>query len=90
MTAYRDAMVRFPLSHGLLYGYGSTLIGAGRFDESLRFSEAQLSNYPEDVRFHKMRAESYAGLGKKFMHAAGNSTCLLMPIRKLKKARMFM
>ena len=67
LTAYRDAMVRFPLSHGLLYGYGSTLIGAGRFDESLRFSEAQLSNYPEDVRFHKMRAESYAGLGKKAM-----------------------
>lgn len=67
LTAYRDAMVRFPLNHGLLYGYGNALIGAGRFDESLRFSEAQLGNYPDDVRFHKMRAESYAGLGKKAM-----------------------
>jgi predicted Zn-dependent protease len=67
LTVYRDAMVRFPLNQGLLYGYGSALIGARRFDESRRFAEAQLGNYPEDVRLHKMRAESYAGLGQKAM-----------------------
>lgn len=65
LSVYRDAMVRFPLHMGLLYGYGSALIGARRFDESLRFSEAQLQNYSDDVRLHKMRAESYAGLGRK-------------------------
>lgn len=63
LTLYRNAMVRFPLNHGLLYGYGSALIAARRFDESLHFAQIQLRNYPEDVRFHKMLAESHAGLG---------------------------
>ena len=65
LRVYRDAMVRFPLNQGLLYGYGSALIGAGYFDEALRFVEAQLQSYPEDLRFHKMRAESNAGLGRR-------------------------
>jgi len=65
LRVYRDAMVRYPLNQGLLYGYGGALIGAGQFDESLRFAESQLQSYPEDIRFHKMRAESYAGLGRK-------------------------
>lgn len=65
LNIYRDAMVRFPLHMGLLYGYTGALIGARRFDEALRFTEAQLQNYPDDVRLHKMRAESYAGLGRK-------------------------
>uniref|UniRef100_Q47BG2 Peptidase M48, Ste24p n=1 Tax=Dechloromonas aromatica (strain RCB) TaxID=159087 RepID=Q47BG2_DECAR len=67
LTIYRDAMVRFPLNQGLSYGYGSALIGARRFDDSLRYSENQLRNYPDDIRFHKMRAESYAGLGRRAM-----------------------
>jgi beta-barrel assembly-enhancing protease len=67
LTIYRDAMVRFPLNQGLNYGYGSALLGARRYEEALRFVEAQLGNYPEDVRLHKMRAESYAGLGKQAM-----------------------
>ena len=67
LAIYRDAMVRFPLNLGLLYGYGGALIGARRFDESLRFVEGQLANYPEDVRLHRMRAESYAGQGRKAM-----------------------
>ncbi len=67
LKVYRDAMVRYPLNQGLLYGYGAALSGARRYDESLRFAEAQLGNMPDDVRFHKLRAESYAGLGKKGM-----------------------
>ena len=67
LKVYRDAMVRYPLNQGLLYGYGAALSGARRYDESLRFAETQLGNMPDDVRFHKLRAESYAGLGKKGM-----------------------
>ena len=67
LTVYRDAMVRYPLNLGLIYGYGGALIGVRRFEDSLRFVEAQLRNYPEDVRLHKMRAESYAGLGQRAM-----------------------
>jgi beta-barrel assembly-enhancing protease len=64
LNAYRDAMVRFPLNHGLIYGYASALIAARQFDQSLTFVENQLQNYPQDVRLHKLRAESFAGLGR--------------------------
>jgi predicted Zn-dependent protease len=67
LKIYRDAMVRFPLNQGLLYGYGGALTGAHRYDEALRFAEAQLTNTSEDIRLHKLRAESYAGLGQKAM-----------------------
>ncbi|MCG2578359.1 M48 family metalloprotease [Dechloromonas sp. XY25] len=67
LAIYRDAMVRYPLNLALVYGYGAALTGARRFDDSLRFAEAQLTNYPEDVQLHKLRAESYAGLGRRAM-----------------------
>ena len=64
LTLYREAMLRYPLNLAVVYGYGQALIGAKRFAEALKFAEAQSQNYPQDVRLHKMRAESYAGLGK--------------------------
>src|SRR5574343_119576 len=64
---YRDAMVRFPLNAALAYGYGAALVSSTRFDDALRFAENQLRIYPEDVRLHKMRAESFAGLGRRAM-----------------------
>ena len=65
LTIYRDAMVRYPLNLGLVYGYGTALIAARRFEDARRFAETQLQNYADDVRLYKMRAESYAGLGKR-------------------------
>jgi len=65
LAIYRDAMVRFPLNMALIYGNGSALINSRHFEEAQRFSEQQLQNYPDDVRLHKMRAESYAGLGRR-------------------------
>lgn len=64
LAIYRDAMVRYPLNLGLIYGYGGALIALKRFDEALRFADKQLQIYPQDVRFYKMRAESSAGQGK--------------------------
>lgn len=64
LKIYRDAMLRFPLNLGLLYGYGGALLGARRFDEALRFADMHLRNFPGEVRLYRMRAESYAGLGK--------------------------
>jgi predicted Zn-dependent protease len=64
ITVYHDAMVRFPMHKGLVYGYAEALIRAKRFDEAQRFVVGQLQNYPDDVRLYKMRAESYAGMGK--------------------------
>jgi predicted Zn-dependent protease len=65
LAIYREAMVRFPMNQGLLYGYGGALLAARRFDEALRFVDLQLQSYTQDVRLHKMRAESYAGLGRR-------------------------
>jgi len=64
LALYREAMLRYPLNQALIYGYGEALIKTRRFDEALRFSEMQLQNYPQDVRLHKLRAESFAGMGR--------------------------
>ena len=65
LTLYREVMVRYPLNLSLLYGYSAALISTRRFDEARRFIEGRLISYPDDVRLHKMYAESYAGLGRK-------------------------
>lgn len=65
LVLYREAMQRYPFHQGLVYGYGVALIGVKQFDESLRFVESQLQSYPQDIRLHKMRAESFAGLGRR-------------------------
>ncbi len=64
LALYREAMVRYPLNQALTYGYGQALIMLKRYGEALKFTELQLQSYPQDVRLHKMRAESYAGLGR--------------------------
>ena len=64
LALYREAMVRYPFNQALLYGYAQALLKLRYFEEALRFVEAQLQNYPQDLRLHKMRAESYAGLGR--------------------------
>ena len=58
-------MTRFPTNYALVYGYGDALTSQKRYAESLQFAESQLQLYPEDVRLHKLRAESYAGLGRR-------------------------
>jgi predicted Zn-dependent protease len=64
MVLYDEAMLRYPLNLALIYGNGEALIKLRRFGAALNFCEAQLRNHPQDVRLHKMRAESYAGLGR--------------------------
>lgn len=65
LAIYKEAMLRFPMNQGLVYGYAAALLQARRYDEALRFVEDQLVNYPGDVRMQRMRAESYAGLGRR-------------------------
>lgn len=64
LAIYREAMVRYPLNLALVYGYGEALLKARQLDEALRFVEGQGQNYPQDVRLHKLRAETYAALGR--------------------------
>jgi predicted Zn-dependent protease len=62
---YREVMLRYPLNLAVIYGYGQALLAAGRPVESLKFADTQLRSYAQDIRLHKMRAESYAALGKR-------------------------
>lgn len=67
LRLYRDAMLRYPLNQALIYGYGAALIESRRFADALSFAEIQLLGRPTDLRAHRMRAESYAGLGRRAM-----------------------
>ncbi|NJD25205.1 MAG: M48 family metallopeptidase [Betaproteobacteria bacterium] len=62
---YRDALARYPMNLPLLYGYGSALLGERRFGEALRFADAQLQAFPQDLRLNMVRADAYAGLGRR-------------------------
>jgi predicted Zn-dependent protease len=68
LTLYREAMVRYPLNMPLLYGYGSALLAEKQFSAALRFADDQLQSHPQDARFLKLRADSYAGLGRRSQH----------------------
>lgn len=63
LALYREAMNRYPMNLGLVYGYGAALISQRRLDEALRFVSSQLQLHPDDVRLYKQLAESHAGLG---------------------------
>lgn len=65
LALYRDAMLRYPLNLAMVYGYGQALIATRRPAEALKFTDSQLRSYPQDIRLHKMRAESYAGMGQR-------------------------
>ncbi|MBK7898849.1 MAG: M48 family metallopeptidase [Azonexus sp.] len=65
LALYREAMARYALNYALIYGYAEALVALKRYAESLHFAETQLQIYPDDVRLHKFRAESYAGLGRR-------------------------
>ncbi|MBL8421085.1 MAG: M48 family metallopeptidase [Dechloromonas sp.] len=68
LTLYREAIVRYPRNLAVLYGYGNTLIGDRQFAAALKFADDQLQSYPLDVHFFKLRADSYAGLGRRSQH----------------------
>jgi predicted Zn-dependent protease len=68
LALYREAMVRYPLNMPLLYGYGSALLAEKQFSAALGFADEQLQNHPQDARFLKLRADSYAGLGRRSQH----------------------
>ena len=67
LAVYREAMQRFPLDQGLVYGYGAALASAGRFEDLRRYAEERLLNQADDVRLHRLRAQAYAGQGRQAM-----------------------
>lgn len=65
LAIYRRAAERFPRHHGLVFGYAAALLASRHYQDALRFVDAQLSSFPDEVRLYRLRAESYAGLGRR-------------------------
>ncbi len=63
LAVFRQAIQRSPRQQGLLDGYAQALLATRRFDEALRFAEAQLQWQPDSIRYHRVLAASHAGLG---------------------------
>ncbi len=78
LQVYREAMQRYPLNPALNYGYGQALIRLERFGDALRFADSLLATSPQDIRLHKMRAESYAGLGKRSQQHSAQAEVLAL------------
>lgn len=64
LRIYRAAMSRYPQNMALVYGYGAALADLRRFADALKLADEQLLVRPDDLRLHRLRAASYAGLGR--------------------------
>lgn len=67
LAIYQAAMKRYPTQKALIYGYGAALTETKKFKAALQFAEQQLRAHASDLRLHRLRAASYAGLGQRAM-----------------------
>ena len=65
MALLREANARFPMNTALATDYGRALLAQRRFADALNYADEQLIGYPQDLRFHQIRADAYAGLGRR-------------------------
>jgi predicted Zn-dependent protease len=65
MALLREANARFPMNTALAADYGRALLAQRRFADALNYADEQLIGYPQDLRFHQIRADAYAGLGRR-------------------------
>lgn len=62
---YRDALLRFPQSKSLVYGYAESLHEARAYPQALKFIEGQLQRDQSDFRLFGLQAKAYAAMGKR-------------------------
>lgn len=62
---YQSALALYPQYKPLVYGYGQSLIIAGKSQEALSFITTQTNLWPEDSRLWKLLARTHATLGHK-------------------------
>lgn len=62
---YRGALLRFPQSKSLVYGYVESLYSAHAYPQSLQFLEGQLQRDQSDFRLYGLQAKTYAAMGKR-------------------------
>jgi predicted Zn-dependent protease len=65
MALLREANARFPMNTALAADYGRALLAQRRFADALNYADEQLIGYPQDLRFHQIRADAYAGLSRR-------------------------
>lgn len=62
---YREALLRFPTSRALTYGYADALFSLRSYDLLQTFLEEQLQLYTTDPKLYGIQAKTYAMQGKK-------------------------
>ncbi|MCP5269266.1 MAG: M48 family metallopeptidase [Zoogloeaceae bacterium] len=62
---YREALLRFPTSRALAYGYADALFSQRSYDLLQTFLEEQLQLYTTDPKLYGVQAKTYAMQGKK-------------------------
>ncbi len=65
VSLLRSAATRFPQERAVTYDLVDALLTAGRADEALKVTVADLQAYTTDYRMHAFQAKSYALLGKR-------------------------
>lgn len=61
---YRNATQNFPQYRALSYDYAGLLLKAGRYEETLKLLNEQITSHPDDARLYEFQARSYAALGR--------------------------
>ncbi|MBI2306000.1 MAG: M48 family metallopeptidase [Rhodocyclales bacterium] len=64
-NVFREALVRFPLSRALAYGYADTLFSLRAYDRLESFLEEQLQSYASDPKLYGLQAKTHAVQGRK-------------------------
>ncbi len=62
---YRQALLRFPQSKSLVYGYADSLYAAKEYRQALAFLEKQLISDQSDFVLYGLQAKNYAALGQR-------------------------
>ncbi|QRJ63470.1 M48 family metallopeptidase [Azospira restricta] len=62
---FRDALLRFPLSRALAYGYADALFSLRQYDRLESFLDEQLQSYTSDSKLYGLQAKTHAVQGRK-------------------------
>jgi predicted Zn-dependent protease len=64
LTAFREALRRYPDAMALTYAYGELLLENRRLAEALAFLAQSLRRHASDARLYRLQAQAYATAGK--------------------------
>ena len=64
---YREALLHYPQSKALVYGYVESLLAGRQYEQALVFLEGQLQISLSDYRLYALQAKTYSAMGKRLL-----------------------